>query len=373
MRTEVIIIGGGPAGLTAAIHLARNNVATVLFEKEEFPHHKVCGEYLSREILPYLKEFGVPLEEFYPDNNITRLLFSTTAGKAVESNLPLGGIGISRYALDHLLYQKALESGVSIIQETVTTADFKNDIFEVCTAREKYLSPFVLGAFGKRSVLDKYLHRLFFKKPAPWLAVKAHYSNEDFPKDLVALHNFKGGYCGLSRTETGAVNVCYLATYKSFKPHKDPEIFRKEVLEENPYLQDFFRKSAPVFDQPLTIAQVSFEEKAPVENHILMLGDAAGLIHPLCGNGMAMAIHSARIASGLVLKALRNPGIPRFQIEIEYARQWNLSFRSRLRTGRLLQRILLSQQLSGISQRLAATFPFLLPQIIKRTHGQPLI
>ena len=212
----------------------------------------------------------------------------------------------------------------------------------------------------------------FFRKPAPWLAIKSHYSHPDFPEDLVALHNFKGGYCGLSRTETGAVNVCYLATYKSFKPHKDPERFRLKVLEENPYLKDFFLKSTPIFDQPLSIAQVSFEEKASVENHILMLGDAAGLIHPLCGNGMAMAIHSAKIASGLVLKALQNPEILRIQIEIEYARQWNLSFRGRLKTGRLLQRVLLNQKLSGISQQLASTFPFIIPQIIKKTHGQPL-
>ena len=87
---------------------------------------------------------------------------------------------------------------------------------------------------------------------------------------------------------------------------------------------------------------------------------------------MAMAIHSARIAAGLVIKALRTPETSRTQIEVEYARQWNLSFRSRMRTGRLLQKVLLNQQLSDMSQQLVSSFPFLLPQIIKRTHGQPL-
>lgn len=371
-RAEVIIIGGGLAGLTAAIHLSRNNVAALVFEKESFPHHKVCGEYLSKEILPYLRQLDVPLEEEFPGNDISRFLFTTVTGSAVESNLPLGGLGISRYALDHFLYKKALESGVRIIQKSVTAVEFKDDHFIVSTAEEHYTSTYVLGAFGKRSGLDKYLDRRFFKKPAPWLAVKSHYSNNEFPEGLVALHNFKGGYCGLSRTETGNINVCYLATYKSFKPHKDPETFKNEVLQENPHLRDFFAKATPAFQQPLSIAQVSFEKKASVENHILMLGDAAGLIHPLCGNGMAMAIHSARIAAGLVIKALRTPETSRTQIEVEYARQWNLSFRSRMRTGRLLQKVLLNQQLSDMSQQLVSSFPFLLPQIIKRTHGQPL-
>ena len=65
-RAEVIIVGGGLAGLTAAIHLARKGVSTMLFERNRFPHHKVCGEYLSREVLPYLKELEIPFQDLKP-------------------------------------------------------------------------------------------------------------------------------------------------------------------------------------------------------------------------------------------------------------------------------------------------------------------
>ena len=88
----------------------------------------------------------------------------------------------------------------------------------------------VLAAYGKRSNLDRSLEREFFQKPAPWMAAKWHFSKEDFPDDLVALHNFPGGYCGLSKTETGAVNLCYLATYESFNDIKILNYFRRKCF-----------------------------------------------------------------------------------------------------------------------------------------------
>lgn len=371
-EAEVIIIGGGLAGLTAAIHLAGKGVSTLLFERNKFPHHKVCGEYLSREVLPYLEHLEIDLPALKPAN-ISRLLFSTSAGNSVETDLPLGGLGVSRFALDHQLYLKAVQAGVQVMEGTVTEVTFKYAKFEVIAEDKKYTSKYVLAAYGKRSSLDKILNRHFFQNPAPWLAVKSHYQHQSFPEDLVALHNFKGGYCGLSRTETDAVNLCYLATYKSFKPHKKPENFEQEVLHQNPNLRSFLKGSVPLFDQPLTIAQVSFERKASVKDHILFLGDAAGLIHPLCGNGMAMAIHSAKIAAELILEQPEPSLDQRVRLEKEYTSRWNRNFSRRIRTGRILQKILLDQRLSSISQQLVSGIPFVLPQIIKRTHGHSII
>jgi flavin-dependent dehydrogenase len=369
---KLAIVGGGLAGLTAAIHLAKKGFKIQLFEKEEFPHHKVCGEYLSTEVLPYLNFLKIPVEQLNPVP-IDRLLFSTAAGRSLEAKLPQGGLGISRYALDDLFFRTAKKLGVEVIQEKIEKIEFQKDEFILTSAENEYRTRLVLGAYGKRSILDRQLQRSFFRKPAPWVAVKRHFKNDIFEEDLVALHNFKGGYCGLSRTETGAVNCCYLASYKSFKAEKDVEAYETNVLQKNPFLKDFFETSEALFDKPLTIAQISFSRKEPVQDHILMLGDAAGLIHPLCGNGMAMAIHSAKIASEAIIKNYTAGRIERAALEKTYQREWNKEFSRRLLAGKWLQKILLNESLAAISHKVVSKMPFLLPAIIEQTHGKPVI
>ena len=346
-------------------------MSIALFEKDGFPHHKVCGEYLSREVLPYLRELQIPINDLKP-KEISRLKFSTVKGGSVEVPLPLGAIGVSRFALDDLLFRTALEAGFQVIQEKVSDIKFEEDRFMVVTAKKEYSSNHLFGAYGKRSLLDRNLDRAFFKEQAPWVALKGHFRNDLFPDDLVELHNFQGGYCGLSKTESGAVNMCYLATYESFKNHKDPVLFEQNVLQENPFLKKFFENSEPVFEHPLTIAQVSFSRKEAVHDHVLMLGDAAGLIHPLCGNGMAMAIHSAKLASESLLDYRKRGQKDRASLEEDYRRKWSNEFQGRMKTGKYLQKILLNNRLAQASQTLISRVPFILPQIIKRTHGKPI-
>lgn len=369
---EIGIVGGGLAGLVAAIHLKSSGKEVILFEKEAYPNHKVCGEYLSNEILPYLKQLGINLEELKP-KHLDKLTYSTSTGKIINTGLPLGGIGISRFALDHFLYRKALDIGVNVIQTQVNNIQLLNDAFEITSATNGVVhAKIVLGAFGKRSLLDKKLNRDFISQKSEWLAVKSHYKLDEFPDDLVMLHNFKGGYCGLSKTESGAINVCYLTSFKSFKNYKDTTLFKREVLSKNPHLQNFFKKATPIFEKELSIAQISFGQKTVIHNHILMLGDAAGLIHPLSGNGMAMAIHSAKLASECVVKHTAKQDFSREELEKQYQTEWEYHFKSRLRTGRILQKILLSPVFSRVSQLLISIFPFLLPRIIAKTHGKPV-
>jgi len=129
---DVIIVGGGLAGLTAAIHLSQEKHSVLVIEKKAYPHHKVCGEYVSNEILPYLNSLGVSLET---TNAVTidTLIMSTVRGKSTQTKLPLGGIGISRYNFDNLLYQKALTNGVAFAFEAVTSIRFSDDSFEIQT------------------------------------------------------------------------------------------------------------------------------------------------------------------------------------------------------------------------------------------------
>jgi len=371
-NASVIIVGGGLAGLTSAIHLSKIGVSVILIEKNEFPKHKVCGEYISNEVLPYFNWLDLKVDELQP-TAISKLQFSTLNGKVINSDLPLGGFGISRYALDLFLYEKALSNGCIIIQDTAENIVFNENLFTVTTSNNSILeSEIVIGAFGKRSNIDQKLNRDFIQKKSSWLAVKAHYSGH-FPNDLVGLHNFKGGYCGVSKVENQKINICYLADYDTFKKYKNIEDYQDKVVSRNPKMKAIFDNCDLLFDKPITISQISFSKKEAIENHILMIGDTAGLIHPLCGNGMAMAIHSAKIVSGLVGDYFNDKIRSRTELENKYFKEWNVNFTKRLQMGRLLAKILQKQNLSDLLLRILVRFPVLLPIIIKKTHGKPII
>jgi flavin-dependent dehydrogenase len=364
---DILIVGGGLAGLTAALHLSKAGVKVLLIEKQTYPQHKVCGEYVSNEVLPYVRSLGIdPMA--VGAKQITQFEMSTKKGALLQAKLPLGGFGISRYAFDHALYIAASKQA-DFAFETVRSIAFSGDRFTVTTQSDRsYQAPFAIGAYGKRSTLDKTLVRSFIQQKSPWLGVKAHYQ-ADFPEDTVALHNFNGGYCGLSKTETGAVNACYLTTYESFKRTENIVAFQQEVLSQNPNLKAFFQEAVPLFEKPLTISQISFQKKEPIVDHVFMLGDSAGLIHPLCGNGMAMAIHAAKLFSELYLEAKQAGVIDRAQLENDYKKAWKSTFENRLKSGRRIQSALLHPVAATVGLGLVKTIPSILPSIIKRTHG----
>ncbi|MFZ4105820.1 NAD(P)/FAD-dependent oxidoreductase [Flavobacterium sp.] len=369
---DIIIIGGGLAGLTAGIHLSKKELRVTLIEKNEFPKHKVCGEYISNEVIPYLEWLDLKIDDLNP-TNINKLQFSSVKGTLINTKLPLGGFGISRYELDNYLYKKALSNGCKIIKDEVESIAFEKEKFTIITSHDTILSSkIVIGAFGKRSNIDLNLNRKFIQHKSPWLAVKAHYSG-NFPNDLVGLHNFEGGYCGISKIENDKINICYLTKNSSFKEYKSISDFQNLVVKQNPHLNIIFEHSELIFDKPLTIGQVSFSPKKAVENHILMIGDTAGLIHPLCGNGMAMAIHSAKIVSELIIDYNNNDIKTRVDLEKKYQKKWKINFYWRLKVGRLLATVLLNTKISDLFLKLVTVFPFLLVMIIKKTHGKPIL
>ncbi|MES2543338.1 MAG: NAD(P)/FAD-dependent oxidoreductase [Bacteroidota bacterium] len=371
-NNEIIIIGGGLAGLTAAIHLSKIGFKVIVFEKNEFPKHKVCGEYISNEIMPYFEWLDLKIQDLKP-TKITDFQFSTVDGSLINKELPLGGFGISRYALDDYLYKKAIANGCEILKENVENIVFDNNRFTITTSENNiYIAEIVIGAYGKRSNIDQKLNRNFTNKKSPWLAVKAHYTG-NFRNNLVGLYNFKGGYCGVSKVENDTINICYLADYESFKKYKNIEEYQKEVVFKNPVLKKIVEESTMVFDKPITISQINFSSKKSVEDHILMIGDTAGLIHPLCGNGMAMAIHSAKIVSELIEHFYTNTIKSRAELEEKYSAEWNLNFKKRIQFGRYISLIFQKHRLSQVLMRILVLFPFLVSIIIRQTHGKPLV
>lgn len=367
---DVIIVGGGLAGLTSAIHLSKFNKQVLLIEKNGYPKHKVCGEYISNEVLPYLNSLGIdPVKNGAKE--ISKVELTTVKSNQILGQLPLGGFGMSRYYIDELLANKAQKNGVTILQDTVEEIKFDQDFFLITTkSKQNFESKVAIGAFGKRSSLDVKMNRKFIQKKSPYLAVKTHVEG-DFPEDHVALHNFKGGYCGVSKVENDSINLCYIVSFSAFKKYKNIDEFQEAVVFKNRYLNQIFNESKPVFEKPLTISQISFETKNPVEDHIIMCGDTAGMIHPLCGNGMGMAISSAKIASEEILRFL-NDEISRTQLEKNYLRNWNKEFKTRLRVGHFIAWLFRNQFISEIAYSILKRVPSLLPNIIRLTHGKPL-
>ncbi len=370
---DIAIAGGGLAGLTLSIQCVNAGYSVILFEKEEYPYHKVCGEYISLESYPFLQRLGLNLNKFNLPT-IRNLQLSDVAGKVYNFDLPLGGFGISRYTLDHELYQLAVSKGVEIMTNTrVFDINFNNEIFTLQTTKGDFTSSVATGSFGKRSNIDiKWKRGFTLQKTGKlnnYIGVKYHI-RFPFAQDNIALHNFHYGYCGISNIEEGKCCLCYLTTAQNLKDSNNSiETMEKNILSQNPKLKEIFTNAEFLYNAPLVISQVSFTKKEQVENNVLMLGDAAGLITPLCGNGMSMAMHAAKLAFENISAFLQKK-ITRQQMEKNYTGQWQQQFSKRLMMGRNVQRVFGNNTTTGLFLKTMHSIPWLAKKIIRSTHGQ---
>ena len=370
---DITIIGGGLSGLCTSILLAKAEHSVLLVEKETYPFHKVCGEYISLESWDFLsKEIGVPLQDFNLPI-LKKLVVTAPNGNTLQSDLDLGGFGISRYTLDNTLQQIAKQHGVTIIEACkVEDVLFKDDIFYITTNKENYTSKVCCGSWGKRSNVDIKWKRSFTSKNSDrlnnFIGVKYHVKI-DFPNDVIALHNFKDGYCGISQIEDGKHCVCYLTKASNLKKAGSIQKMEAEILSENPHLKKLFANATKLYDAPITISQISFSKKNRIENNVLMLGDAAGMITPLCGNGMSIAMHTGKIAAEVLNSFLQNK-ITRAQLEELYVKTWNRNFATRIKIGKAVQYLFGRKATTNLFVALMKRSKWLTNILIKSTHGR---
>lgn len=371
---DVAIIGGGLAGLSLSIQLAKAGHRVVLFEKEKYPFNKVCGEYISLESWDFITSLGLDLKKMNLPV-IKNLIVSSPNGKKIAQKLPLGGFGISRYTLDYELYKIAKEAGVKIYEETkVNEIIFKDELFTISTSAFNIRSKVAAGTFGKRSNIEVKWSRDFIKqknnKLNNYIGIKYHVKT-NLPADTIALHNFKNGYCGISKIEDDKYCLCYLTTAEHLKANNNSiQEMQKNILHKNQFLKNIFSSVHILPGFPVTISQISFDRKAQVENNVLMIGDAAGMITPLCGNGMSMALHGSKIAFKCIDNFL-NKNISRQQMEDVYKKEWSKQFAGRLRTGRMIQRLFGKEFLTNFFISAVKPFPFIIRRLIRSTHGKP--
>ena len=293
-------------------------------------------------------------------------MISSASGKLYKTTLDLGGAGLSRYTLDHFLYQKAKDEGVQfVLGSKINSVKYEDESFEIQLSDNSFFnSKIAIAAYGKRSNLDQ--NRAFFYQRSPYLGVKYHVKT-NFPENLIQLDNFEGGYCGTVKIEADRYNLCYLIHNWRLKNYGTIDEMEEQVLYRNPNLKDRFRNSEFLSEKPEVINEISFEQKPLVENHLLYCGDAAGMISPLCGNGMAMAIHAAKILSNCIIDHYPSKEL----IENNYRQGWKVNFKNRLLLGKYAQRFFGNRTISELAINGLNTFPGLSRNIIKRTHGHP--
>ena len=370
---DIAIIGGGLAGLALAIQSAKQGYEVVLFEKEKYPYHKVCGEYISMESWNFLESLGLPLSELNLPI-IKQLEVSSPNGNIFKHELPLGGFGISRYKLDEMLANIARQHNVTLLEETkVNDINFANDEFSIQSTAGEFNAKVAAGCFGKRSNLDVKWNRSFIQqKPNKlnnYIAVKYHVRTNR-PAHVIALHNFENGYCGISQIEEDKYCLCYLTTANNLKKNNNSvQQMEQSILCKNPHLKQLFAEAEILYDTPVTISQISFEEKKQVEHHVLMIGDASGMITPLCGNGMSMALHGSKLAFNQIHTFLQQH-ITRQQMEEIYSSNWQQQFTKRLQTGRLIQSLFGKPAVTNLFINSVKALPFLAKPLIRLTHGQ---
>ncbi|HEX8548534.1 MAG TPA: NAD(P)/FAD-dependent oxidoreductase [Cytophagaceae bacterium] len=369
---DVAIIGGGLAGLTAALRLANEGFKVVVVEKKSYPIQRVCGEYISNEVKPYLQSLDAYPQQLGPAE-INTLLVSAPNGNTLKAPLPLGGFGISRYLLDDYLYKKASQKGVEFLLNTTANkiVPTRSGFTLSSSNGQDINSKIVIGGFGKRSNLDREMGRSFFTNKSPYIGVKYHVMT-DSPADAVALHNFEDGYCGISKIEDNKFCLCYMTTRDNLKKHGSIPKLEKEVLSKNPYLKKAFSESKFLFETPEVINEISFEKKSVYQDGVFMAGDAAGMITPLCGNGMAMAIHSSKIlCDELIENYDTNEGaFDLLKIERGYSVKWEGLFNHRLYAGRKIQQLFGKSWLTNISVAMLKKSPWVLEKLIQQTHGK---
>ncbi len=366
---QCAIVGGGLAGLCLAIQLADKGISVILFEKNKYPFHKVCGEYISMESWSFLTELGLPLAELDLPK-INELGISSENGFMLNTALPLGGFGISRYSLDYYLFELAKKKGVTVL-DNCKVFDVKNTEtnYQINTSVGMYVAEIVCGTYGKYTPAFVKEDDLKKQSKLNYIGVKYHIKT-NLHANRIELHNFKDGYCGVSKVDNDTYCLCYLSSSKNLQDcGNDIKKMEETILYKNPFLKKYFTQSQFLFDTPLVISNINFRKKDTYRNSFFLAGDAAGSITPLCGNGMSMAMRASKLLANL-LGGYFKRSISKEELIKQYDLIWNKNFNTRIKAGYYLQYLSGKKHTTHFTLKVLNKLPLLTKKIISLTHGQ---
>lgn len=289
---DLVVIGAGPAGASAAITGAREGLSVALMEVGSFPRHKVCGEFISGEALPILESL-LPDDELLvraPRINTARVFLDD---RVADFEVKPAAVSLSRYALDRCLWESAVAQGVCA-RDRVRVTGVKKDrsLFTIESEGTAMRARAVINATGRWSNLSPSQERISER----WLGLKQQFFEDD-ARLSCDLYFFRGGYCGVQALGDGTINVA--AMVRADVARNLPGVF-----ELNQELTRRSRKWRPATE---AVATSPLLFRTPQTSHAdtVLAGDAAAFIDPFAGDGISMALHSGRLAAIALVPYLR--------------------------------------------------------------------
>lgn len=353
LKSNITIVGAGPSGASLAIRLAKENFRVVLVEREKFPRHKLCGEFISPECLAHFAELDV-LDEMLEvgGDRITETVFYAPDGKSVSvPSRWFGGeaLSISRAEMDFRLMKKAREVGVEVLEETQVVGVLSEGN-EICGVKvrtkegstQEISADLTIDATGRANVLTRLAEKTFLTQRTKnkgqrtkLVGFKTHLENVNLEKGVCEIYFFRGGYGGLSFVENNRANHCFLIRAETVKEFAgDADKILEKVIFQNKRAREAMHEAKPIFNW-LAVSVNGFGRKNlnPAKN-LFTVGDAAAFIDPFTGSGMLMALESAEIlARSISLNALSSN-----KIAEDYKILHHQKFQKRMRVCSIMRR-----------------------------------
>jgi flavin-dependent dehydrogenase len=383
---DVIIAGAGPAGSSAAIHLANHDVRVLLVEQKKFPRAKLCGEFISPECLKHFERLGVKgkMISSSPAVLTETVFYSRTGhGLTVPSKWFGGGaLGLSRAVMDDNLLRRAAESGVTVLENAsvAEVIEEKNQVrgvrLNVDDVEREYEALVTIDATGRTRALTRKLKSLpqnaAPRSKAKLVAFKAHLEKTKVAEGVCEIYSYLGGYGGLSTIEGGVSNLCFIAAARDVRRcQSKPEVVLREIVFRNRRAA-YALEAATICSEWLSVSLESFGRQSPSPlSGLLAVGDSAAFIDPFTGSGMLMALESGELASQLILRHLPNfkENLSFTTLATEYSQEYRRKFDARLRISSVLRRLAYTPFLAEIGIALFGASERLRNRIARATRS----